>query len=1060
MDVELPDFDITGVRDDPVNPATDPNVAPEAELRQTGFYPVPVFEVALKPGWRTDVRATMTPAAGRGETNPNLFTEESNRLELTFRPMCQLEWGEGPVEGEYFYEVAAPVVITCTTDVVGLSGAAIETTGTRGVVNLRRITPLRDPARAGQAGPGETVYHADLALGGDEFVTARIASDVGGVQPPAIPQVPNRWLRISFQPTPTLTWLLPLDLPTGGTTSLIEVEVLCTFNVPVRLVALRDFVVSGGISQSFKVLSGAALSAEYSFGIAIGDFEHVSVHMEPRSRIILPPNRASNVLTLLYANAATFRVWGLRNVSDAEEVGVPLSNQATTSLTGIRVQLTFGTKVHNFTFVEDVVSVGAEYAAPVVRLSDTLFETRLRIGDVEHVVLDLPKASGVMYPPNADAPTLSLVYAPAVELQFSHQLRSGDATALTQLTVFAVFNTPVTNVSISDIVVVGAAKANFLCHEGGTLCAVDIFLGNFSTVEVSMAARSGSITPPNAAPSSATLTYIFPLQDRALMTVMKMRFWLDHELYLPETTGRFHMDVALIDELSALLGGVNTTRMRVNNTEPPREGQTAVFVNVQIFPHEFRHLFKSPTALSKEMESYVRRVGRGTLTLQGHYLGALDGQFFLFDQFEKCPFDSYGDWVWIMEEEPKRSEVCPPIIYPCGNGTLWEPCPPYWSEYCSGYVIVGVALGVFFAGATLASWWTYRQCGVVHIATIGLALWTWLKDWVFIGWYLWMGFWAQAQLLLACLVVAFVVNVTLAYFLHHRRWLPRKSRDFDGRYALWREDFPAAYRYVMWGAGIHLNVIRILFSDFMDVDEFGVQPHAGRKKMLAHIRHIGVASTAMQDIPQVLAALWTLDNEFFGGADFILYIHLCTSLADALATMLWVICPHLPRLARAPRQLVRALSSRRFGIVPAPAKVAPDWKRATFVGDRPLGLPLQGGLDPEYPATIKGSPTDQAFEAGLEDGDSLWRINGRPIVPCTFKEAVRLLRVTPRPFDADFRPAAWGTVRRARRAPLPPQAEVGIKSVRDAHRIEQLQAELDAMDVVDSANLPMSSDSD
>lgn len=985
----------------------------------------------------------------------------SNMLAVTYVPTVLIEWGGGLVQDGFTNLNFLPVNVTFSSEVAGVDAAGRD----------MRVTGAW-PGSMVRVGPVPTGIRwiGTVITGLDEFLSLSIPGD--GVIPPARP---SNTLRMQFSPTATLTWLD--GLPNNGTTQKRVVTVVATFNVAVVNVAILDFDIQGGIPYNFQIMSGLERSHVFHMDLDIGAVDYVAVRLRERSRVIYPPNMESNLLELVYNNEVTFELRMLTTsnpvyhaepwtIDTETALSVPMERFETTSYTLMYLDVRLGRPVSGFNWETDVdLGDGAWRVGNVTQFSDMHFGALLQIGRKENVTLQVHKHAPMQYPPNARAIPFMFTYAPAVWLSWSDGLVSGDATALLSVYAYMTFNTAVTGVAAEDFVVTGADDIGNFTAISSTVYRVQLRLGNSTfvaednrAISVSLVPRSGSITPPNAPTDTILLTYIPPIQQRHDMVRLKMRFWLDHRLYEdPFGPGRANMSRGLLGEMDTLLGNMTflagpnagTSRLSIYEIEPPREGQTAVLVRIQVLPAFHRHMRKSPVAIAKEMRSFLDRGYRGTYFLDGEFLGSVDSSYMLFDQFTKCPEGTPNGVVWIFPLE----EVCPPIpALPCGNATLVKQCAPYLSDYTGMYIGVLLFLPVGLVFLVMSLWLKFREARLRYLATMGMAVFTWVLDWVMIGWYLMMGFSTQAWLLSVMVGISTAVNYLMILFNHHLRWLPRASPQFDGRYNLWMEEFSYAYYGVFFLCGIHTSFLRLLYSDLLDLDEFGIQPHCGRKKMEATVWPMCVVSSLMQDWLHPIMCLWTIDAFMPDGADLILYIHFIMPLLDAWIMFINVLSPFVKpcmrKCRKAPGEMYRVYSSRRLNAVmpegppPEPFSDLP-FTTVTFLPKKPLGLPLAHGVNEYFPAMVKGEPTDQAAKAGVRAGDCIWRINGSAIVPCTFKDVVDALRHTERPYTVDFRQAGVMGHKHPRRAPLPPAAAVGMQAVRDEYELELMQRELD-----------------
>lgn len=573
------------------------------------------------------------------------------------------------------------------------------------------------------------------------------------------------------------------------------------------------------------------------------------------------------------------------------------------------------------------------------------------------------------------------------------------------------------------------------------------------------------------------------------MVEFKVRLWLDYAVYgAPDAPYRHDLEQGIIDDFATLMGdppAANASappppresleeriryRTTVSDVEPPREGQVALFVRLRCTPHYLRHLKRSPTALSRELRALLRRVDAGTLDLaleaglsrqQGFWASKIDGSYMLSDQFLRCPIGTHGrdrgQWTWTYLEEADHLRLCEPIILPCDNGTIWKPCPPKSTTYAVVYAVWCVLLGIMLLAGVIAAYSAHADTNVEYLLLGAYGVFMQLQAPVNASWYTVQagkgtaGMAVAATVLWVSLLGMMGLNALFGVYFH-ARYVPRHSKHFDGRFALWTRSFPKVYRNVMLAGLVHADVMRLPYTDLLNMDEFGAHPLVGRGGITRQIRLLGILHSLVVAVPQIYLSFWALQTSSKQGADTFLYVSILVGIGILARSIVAAGC-RAASTGGLVLNVIREVRKSRF-VAPAEAAPPPDveqpHKRVTFVKNRPLGLPLSGTPDPQYPAVIRAPPTDQAAAQGLAVDDALWRINGSAVVPSTFKDVVRQLRMTERPFTADFRVVGKGAIPRRRRAPLPPVhvTAAGIEEVRSSHRRDMLLKEFDKAVVV------------
>jgi len=170
------------------------------------------------------------------------------------------------------------------------------------------------------------------------------------------------------------------------------------------------------------------------------------------------------------------------------------------SLAGIA---TFGSNVTGVA-LSDFVLTGCTVTS-LTLISNSQYRLEMILDAVQHVQIQVSAAAGSIFPPNAAA-VWSLQYTPAVTLQFSDGVTSGDESSLLTMTATAVFGSNVTGASKGDILVAGAVAGNFQ-QLSSRVFTQEFHLGSAATVTVSVPAASGAVSPPNDAAIPIVVKY-------------------------------------------------------------------------------------------------------------------------------------------------------------------------------------------------------------------------------------------------------------------------------------------------------------------------------------------------------------------------------------------------------------------------------------------------------------------------------------------------------------------------------------------------------------------------
>jgi len=82
-------------------------------------------------------------------------------------------------------------------------------------------------------------------------------------------------------------------------------------------------------------------------------------------------------------------------------------------------------------------------------------------GSVETVTQQIVHHAGAVVPPNIASNVINFTFAPAVTLSLDNGLQSGDVHSVVSATLTVLFNAPVSNFALGDIVIVGCKASGF-----------------------------------------------------------------------------------------------------------------------------------------------------------------------------------------------------------------------------------------------------------------------------------------------------------------------------------------------------------------------------------------------------------------------------------------------------------------------------------------------------------------------------------------------------------------------------------------------------------------------
>ena len=268
-------------------------------------------------------------------------------------------------------------------------------------------------------------------------------------------------------------------------TSAPAITVLLAFATPVVGVTIDTFVVVGA-----GVTAGSFVEVEpglmFSISISMGQSPTVTVNVPDSAHGITPPNVPATV-------QCTYKP----SVSLSSSV---VSNGESTSMVVVPVTATFGTAVlgvHSGSFaVEGGVVDGISLVGPA-HGPYTQAVLSVQLFGVETVSVGVITTSSAIVPAPNSPDEFVFSYTPLVTLSFGDNLSPGSVTSIVATTVTATFATPVSGVSASDFLINGASGFGFQ-QATPMVYVIGLTLGPASTVEVSMEANSGSVSPPNA----------------------------------------------------------------------------------------------------------------------------------------------------------------------------------------------------------------------------------------------------------------------------------------------------------------------------------------------------------------------------------------------------------------------------------------------------------------------------------------------------------------------------------------------------------------------------------
>eukprot|EP00899_Mesostigma_viride_P003583 jgi/Mesvir1/13225/Mv12753-RA.2 len=346
------------------------------------------------------------------------------------------------------------ITLSFTEAITGLTPSDLSISGT--------ARAFADNLRPDSTTPSSNRYLLDVTAAAVGTVTLLFPQ--GAVQDPAgngnLPS--NTYTFTSDDARPTVV----LSSSAGAATSTSPIPVTATFNEPVFGLQVSRFIVQGG--QATQLLADAT-GAVYTF-VLIPNGDGVALNVTVPEGICRDAtgndNTASNTLRVIYDTM-------LPNVTISSNA---VANNGATNAQRVTITLTFNEQV-----------TGLEPSDLAVSGTAGAVTENLRAGTFLRYFIDVlarrPGIVSLVVPPGAvtDASgvgnSVSNVYAytfddapPSVTL-----VTPSPVSAITPITITAVFSEPVTGFTLSDIAVTGGLAVNFLPVTGGSAYTFDVF---------------------------------------------------------------------------------------------------------------------------------------------------------------------------------------------------------------------------------------------------------------------------------------------------------------------------------------------------------------------------------------------------------------------------------------------------------------------------------------------------------------------------------------------------------------------------------------------------------